>query len=130
MHISINSYQKPQQSFMAMVHAKNSVMKTAHNKCYDSSNATILALKANLKSLKAQIGYEVASSISKAMRGELKISDLANSKVSNAKAAVDECINKIVSNQELQRSPELHATVLEMKADALQDITALLNIIK
>ena len=133
MNISINSYQKPQFSFMAKSDAlkiektAKTVEKVVSDIGDDITDTTLLALKANLKALKAKIGYETVRSVTMALKGNLKISELNDSKISNIKTIVDECISEIISKEELQSNPKLLVQVLKMKADTLQDIANMLT---
>ena len=122
MYISMNTYQRPQFSFMS--HSGSTASKEIKEITKKNiTDATLLALDANLKALTAKIGYETVHSISLALKGDVRKPKL------NVVTAVDECISEIVSEEKLKNDLKLRAKVFEMKANALQDIANMLKLI-
>ena len=118
----MNTYQRPQFSFMS--HSGNTASKEIKEITKKNiTDATLLALDANLKALTAKIGYETVHSISLALKGDVRKPKL------NVVTAVDECISEIVSEEKLKNDLKLRAKVFEMKANALQDIANMLKLI-
>lgn len=105
-------------------------LPTGHNLSEGRVKQIILQLDASLNRLKVIVGREVVDAFSNVLSSKTKAENIfEGSNLGNLSSAINKRISEIVSENDFQKYPELQAIVAEMKAKALADISAMLNIV-